>query len=553
MNTLNKKMKAMKKAKEASAAKNDAVVSFDEFGRPIKAKKEIKKGPIIAVGSVLAVLSFLYIPALFKTPTAARWNTSKTTLNTEAIRLANTYLKAYPDADFDNDGLSNSLESQYSTNPYDADTDGDGANDYWEIFSMNTDPRRWNNDLQALVNSIDVENETAANAPYKIDNVVLWADDLSSKTYDGVVKTIDGYQFSDFSGWAQFTEGGYAYEYVDGIHKSLPYKEAENAYYINGSPRVILYDKPAQNVYKFEAFGQVAYLPDNFFGQALDAILPDYGNYAPLKCYPILDIDADGVDREDKTTSIIPPSYWLDDSRFSRNDNNFEALAKVMSSINEGKTVVTSLYTDGYGETVVLVYGYTADGDLLIADINSEEPVGIISIEEKCARRLNNEGIISIEKWFEFRSVGHSSYKWAKIAFIFDGDGIGDESSVPETADENIDGNESEEGREAAEPEVTTVPEDTTTPQETTASDPEQESEPEETTAPEESDETDEPEESDKTEEAVPSETDTPEATTSSETSNSATTTPPETTVPETTASETEATTTTTTFDFMNF
>lgn len=306
MSTLSKKMKGLKKAKEASAAENNAVVSFDEFGRPIKAKREIKKGPIIAVGSVLAVLSFLYIPALFKTPIAALWSKSKTNLNTESIRIANTFLKAYPDSDFDNDGLSNSLETQYSTNPYDADTDGDGINDYWEIFSINTDPRRWNGDLQSLVDSVDIANETGTNAPYKIDNVILWADNLYSKTYGGVVKTIDGYQFSDFSGWVQFTEGGYAYEYVDGIHRSLPYKEVENAYYIDGSPRVILYDEPAQNVYKFEAFGQVAYLPDNFFGQALDFILPDYGNYAPLKCYPILDIDEIGVNREDKTTSIIP-------------------------------------------------------------------------------------------------------------------------------------------------------------------------------------------------------------------------------------------------------
>lgn len=387
--------------------------------------------------------------------------------------------------------------------------------------------------------------------------MILWADNLYSKTYGVVVKTIDGYQFSDFSGWVQFTEGGYAYEYVDGIHKSLPYKEVENAYYIDGSPRVILYDEPAQKMYKFEAFGQVAYLPDNFFGQALDFILPDYGNYAPLKCYPILDIDEIGVNREDKTTGIIPPSYWLDDSRFSRNDNNFEALAKVMSSINEGKTVVASLYTDGYGETVVLVYGYTADGDLLIADINSEEPVGIISIEEKCARRINNEGIIGIEKWFEFRSVGHSSYKWAKIAFIFDGDGIDDEESLDREGSEEItDGNEPEEGGEAADPEITTVPEVTTSPQETPVSDLEQGSEPEETTAPEESDETDVPEESDETEETAPLETDPsetdPSETAPSETSASATTAPPESTVPETTASETEETTAAT-FDFMNF
>ena len=49
------------------------------------------------------------------------------------------YVKAISFADSDNDGLTNSQESEYNTDPNNPDTDGDGVNDGDEVH-IGTDP-----------------------------------------------------------------------------------------------------------------------------------------------------------------------------------------------------------------------------------------------------------------------------------------------------------------------------------------------------------------------------------------------------------------------------
>ena len=378
--------KKMKSSRAASRNDKQEILGFDESGRPIKAKKPLKKGPLIALGAASVILGTVYIPAMISTPVLALSYPAFATVDKEMIRTGQAYYNTYPDEDFDGDGLSNALETMYGTDPYRQDTDDDGLTDYIEIYSLNTSPVQWNNKLQSYVSSIDESNGNATGTPYKVGNVVLWADNLYSKTYGGVVKTLDGYEFSNFIGWAQFPDNGHAYLYKDGIHKELPYNPDSNSYHISGGGRVVFFTDNMKKYYKLEAFGDISYLDNDTFGQILDFILPDYGNYGLFKCYPVMDCDKVGVNRQDTVLEITVPPYELMPERFSMNSTSLEDIAKVYSFINNGKTVAASLYRENYGETLIIIYGYTSGGDLLAADLQTLNPLGILSVNEKCGR-----------------------------------------------------------------------------------------------------------------------------------------------------------------------
>ena len=70
-------------------------------------------------------------------PTAQTVNVST---DITAIRKANTVLREDPSGDYDGDGLSNADEETNGTDPWNIDTDGDGATDYCELKVTNTNP-----------------------------------------------------------------------------------------------------------------------------------------------------------------------------------------------------------------------------------------------------------------------------------------------------------------------------------------------------------------------------------------------------------------------------
>ncbi len=76
------------------------------------------------------------------------------------------YLGSRDDDDDDGDGLSNSDERRYGTNPNNPDTDGDGLKDGEEIWRYNTDPLRFDTDGDGLRDGEEVRRySTFPNKP----------------------------------------------------------------------------------------------------------------------------------------------------------------------------------------------------------------------------------------------------------------------------------------------------------------------------------------------------------------------------------------------------
>lgn len=85
--------------------------------------------------------------------------------NTDGIAEMGMKLSYYlfSDYDPDNDGLTNDEEKKYGTNPYKADTDGDGLSDYDEIFIYKSNPLSIDTDGDGLTDAQEVANATNPN------------------------------------------------------------------------------------------------------------------------------------------------------------------------------------------------------------------------------------------------------------------------------------------------------------------------------------------------------------------------------------------------------
>lgn len=62
----------------------------------------------------------------------------------------------FADTDFDGDALDNDAEEEAGTSPYDADTDGDGLNDFEEVRIHLTNPLHWDSDGDVLNDFVEV-------------------------------------------------------------------------------------------------------------------------------------------------------------------------------------------------------------------------------------------------------------------------------------------------------------------------------------------------------------------------------------------------------------
>ena len=150
-------------------------------------------------------------------------------------------------------------------------------------------------------------------------------------------------------------------------------------------------------------------------GNIAAVILPDAGGL--LNCKKEF-IPPENIDVQKTVPLIVPEWDSKDNTRYGDNHNRLEDLAAVYHILDEGKSVLTALNSPDAGELVVLVYGYTALGDLLLADSSTKTPVGVLRIKPECARRMDAEGNIDQMEWYTFSGCGFDSSHNDRIYFM---------------------------------------------------------------------------------------------------------------------------------------
>ena len=428
-NTLQKKMQKRDKSISEKIEKQDELAVFDEKGRFKKPKKSYPKWPFITAGIFLLLFLSIYVPA---------WITGGNSIDnplvkdydTTAIQSAQNYIKSHPNDDMDNDRVINSMEGMNGTSPRKPDSDGDGVSDYAEVYVTITDPRKADNYLDTQMKKKLQEEGKDYSAPFKVGNIVLWADNLSSRAHGSVVKTINGFRFCKFTGWVEFPlKNVYAYKYENGEHKLLKYKETENAWKIDGDYEVELFDHELEPVHRFNFLNTVKYIENDFLGNALSLILPKNSKF--IACKEVMREDT-YVDTSDLLSNNIVKIEFdaNDDARFGRNFNLLSDLANLYGQLNEGRCVAVNLMSSSYGSTHVTCYGYDARGNLLIANDETLEPIGRIYIEERAEQYMDESGEITLREWYEWFGAGYDSKNGDIINFFAVGRIPSDDNAV---------------------------------------------------------------------------------------------------------------------------
>ena len=339
MSRLNRKIKA--KRQVADNEKTEQALPIYESGG--FAPKKAKKIPYCLI-TVLCILLFLagvlYLPEILYKPEEAE-NERLLTADIQAVKMTNEYTRDCPDEDFDGDGLVNFLEQQHGTSSRRSDTDKDGVSDYAEIYLTETNPTIYDKGLlEKQTKKLLDEQGKKYSDPYKLEGVVLWADDLTSRAFGSVVKTGNGYCISNFSGWVEFPEDGYAYSVKGATYTLLEYKENSNAWRIEGDTVICLSVNKLSVSHKLRLVKWDVELPDNFWGKTLSFLLPD--NAGLLICKPVAEIPE--IETVVKAEKIEMPEYDKEDlSRFGINHNLLTELGEVYGLLDDGSCVLASL------------------------------------------------------------------------------------------------------------------------------------------------------------------------------------------------------------------
>lgn len=381
-----------------------------------KKHKQIPKWLRNTIAILILIGTVLYLPPMLMNQEESK-ETIELPADVSMVLQAKEYLQDNPDLDFDGDGLINSKELEYGTDPYRVDTDGDGIMDYAELELTETNPSLYNEGtmMEIVKNQLD-KAEKSVTSPFKINGVVMWPDNLEARTYGSVVRTLRGYRFCNYSGWVQFPEN-YAYKTDNGYHEELKYNK-EGAVYIKGGVTTVeVFEKPLNMLYAFSYIGKTIYISNTFIGRLLCALLPEKES-SLLSCKKVASIDIEPEIEPDVTAPIITTDFETDDSRFGRNHILLTDLARVRESIKENEAVLASLMSPIRGEAIVLIYGYTADGYLLAANPNTGEKLGKIVIQERASRLYDQSGEIVQYEWFIFKGLGFDSTEKDKISFF---------------------------------------------------------------------------------------------------------------------------------------
>lgn len=402
--------------------------------------KKRKKIIILVSLSLLLVLligmiCIVYLPQLFLSDAVP--NEYIVTPNAEALVMRKKYIEDNFDADFDGDGLNNGDELEKGTSVYNPDSDGDGVYDGNDKTPLSKD-----DDLYYVL----TEDGSSINSPYQMDDVIMWADDKSSFLHGGVIKTVSGgYHFSDFSGWVRFAsvyDKYTAYIYENGVHSSLKYDVNKQAWYIPGTCDVIFTDDEPGIVYYVECFGSGKYYK-NTVGAILNFLLPEKGYITSREMW--LDDTFINVDTNYITSNQNIKIDLSDPSRFASNDTSLETLMSIYYAIDNDSAVAASIVDEKDGEAIVIIYGYTISGDLLVRSQDGKKD--ILSINPIAAKILGPSGSVIQSERFEFEGCGFSSRDGDTICFFAgavnsEKEPIDISNSIDETQKDNVNSEE---------------------------------------------------------------------------------------------------------------
>lgn len=421
--------------KKAQHQKDISLPEYGEYGQIVRKPIRIPNWLLILSIAIIALWLIIYVPAWVTggNNTANRYVIYP---DSNVIRDANVYLQENPEADFDGDGLSNAYEQQKGTDPRHVDTDRDGLSDGYELLTLGTNPTSENNDLVNYIKMQAAEEGKNVNTPYKVNDVVMWPADWYSRAHGSVVKTVNGFRFCEFKGYAQFP-AGYAYRVENGVHIPLNYKQTENAYEITGDYEVLLYDKILPVKYEISLLNNKYYLDDEgsakVFGKILDIILPAH---SPLiSCRAITTAD---INDEPKVLVSMKPQWLSQDypnERFGRNKVELSDLAQVYAHLNSGQCCLASIFVQNEGEAIVEIYGYNSNGALLLCDPDTLTPIGTLNIVEMVARTMMDDETIIRREVFQFYGCGFdSTRKLSRIDFF----NYGTPEEVPEIEEPEV-------------------------------------------------------------------------------------------------------------------
>ena len=104
-------------------------------------------------------------------------------------------------------------------------------------------------------------------------------------------------------------------------------------------------------------------------------------------------------------------------SRFGVNHNSLTDLGEVYGLLDGGSCVLASLNSADFGETLILIYGYS-ETSLLIADPNTLKPVGELQTVPSVQIVFGKDESFSQELFFEFIGLGYDSRVNDRIHFI---------------------------------------------------------------------------------------------------------------------------------------
>lgn len=248
--------------------KKSVIPVYDMNGKTITPEKKKRESRIaVAVLVIGLTLVFIYVPQFVLKDTTEKQVSVKT--DTSAIRISNNALRDNPSEDYDGDGIENSEETSLGTDPWNSDTDGDGITDYAEVHVTNTNPLQADDLMTDMQEKQDEQKDKKVGSPYKIGNVILWADDYTSKAYGSVVECPDGYRFCNFSGYAQFADSNakYAYRLKNGVRTLLPYRSEENVWKVSKGDLVELHKKKLKEIVEFDFFFHPVYAPEKYSDQ----------------------------------------------------------------------------------------------------------------------------------------------------------------------------------------------------------------------------------------------------------------------------------------------